>query len=291
MTFKKQNAIAAVMILLLGIGVAWAVHRPAVTGQPERAFTALTFNVGDIGRPVFPVTQTAACILSGVRPDVLFLQEMPNGRDGEKLQAALNYPYAGRPDVATGKLGGLMVLSVFPVVSSRWIALPSEKNGAGAFCASLDVDGAAVLACSVHLDEVGPKKHNPDGKVALTVREVVDLLKTEFFSDTVRTASAHVLTEVLAKEMGAMPVILAGDFNTVPGSRTIRYLEHRFQDVLWPGQAYFSGTYHKIAFPVAPRIDYIFASDHFSVQSAEVVNRSAGDHYPVRACLRLRAGS
>jgi endonuclease/exonuclease/phosphatase family metal-dependent hydrolase len=48
-------------------------------------------------------------------------------------------------------------------------------------------------------------------------------------------------------------------------------------------------VYHKIAFPLNPRIDYIFVSQRIAVDQARVLRRSAGDHFPVRAALKKRA--
>jgi len=101
--FKKPFAILIAVIVALGIGMAWAVHRPEATGRSPSAFTALTLNVGDVGRAVFPVEQTAAAVLAGGRPEILFLQEVPAGQAGADLLAALNYPYAGRPEGEKGK--------------------------------------------------------------------------------------------------------------------------------------------------------------------------------------------
>jgi hypothetical protein len=53
--------------------------------------------------------------------------------------------------------------------------------------------------------------------------------------------------------------------------------------------AKFEGTYHKIAFPLNPRIDYIFVSPRIAVDQAGVLPRSAGDHFPVRAALKKSA--
>jgi endonuclease/exonuclease/phosphatase family metal-dependent hydrolase len=285
--FKRHYAIIAVVVISLGIGIAWAVHRPGEAREGGRPFTVLTLNVGDVGERVFPVSETAVCILAGGRPDVLFLQEMPRGKAGDVMQAALGYPYTRRAKAASGKLGLLMVASLYPIVETRQLALPSRQKGAGALCAVLDIGGEAVLACSVHLDEVSPKARNAEGQVLISGRELVDVLASEFFTDTVRTEAARALTDALLKDAVRMPVILAGDFDTVPGSRTIRHMGGLFQDVLWPGAAYFTGTYHKIAFPVAPRIDYIFVSDRLIVDDAGVVRQSAGDHYPVAARVRL----
>lgn len=284
---KRHYAILAVIVVLLGIGLDWAMHRPGEAREGPGSFTVLTLNVGDVGKRVFPVSETAACILSGGRPHVLFLQEMPRGKTGVAMREALEYPYTSLAKAAAGKLGMLMVASAYPILETRELQLPSHGKGAGALCAVLDIQGQWVMACSVHLDEVDPKTRNAGGEVMFTEWEILAKLGAELFTDTVRTDGVKALTQALASEAAGMPVILAGDFNTVPGSRTIRHMGEMFEDVLWPRADYFSGTYHKIAFPLNPRIDYIFVSDRLVVEGARVVGQSAGDHYPVAARLRL----
>jgi endonuclease/exonuclease/phosphatase family metal-dependent hydrolase len=252
---KRRHAVIAALIGCLGIGIAWGVHRPGeAVGDAALAITVLTMNVGDAGRRVFPVAETAACILDGGRPDILLLQEMPGGLAGAALRKALGYPYECRAESAAGKLGALMVLSAHPVLESRQIALPSARKGVGALCVVLGIAGESVLACSVHLDEVAPKTRNVEGQVVLGARELFELLWIELFTETVRTQGAKALTEAIGRDAARMPVILAGDFNTVPGSRTIRYLTGRYKDACWPSTAWFYGTYHKVAFPLSPRI-------------------------------------
>ncbi|MFH1981114.1 MAG: endonuclease/exonuclease/phosphatase family protein [Pseudomonadota bacterium] len=286
---KNRLIIITAFVVSLGIGIAWAVHRPGADGAGAPPFTAMTCNVGDVGRLGFPVVETAAQITAGGKPDILFLQEMPSGKAGGALQETLEYPYQSAPALRRGKMAGLIVLSVYPIRDTREYPLLTHGKGAGALCAVVDIGSKNVTACSVHLDEVTPKKRDSGGVVAFTGREILEILRGEVFTDTVRTESAHSLVKALAKDAVSMPVIIGGDFNTVPGSRTIRQMTDHFQDALWPTFGYFTGTYHKIAFPVNPRIDYIFVSDGVAVLDAKVVKKSAGDHYPVTATLRLKS--
>ena len=111
---KKTLTTIISLILLLSIGIVWAMHHPETVGGKESAFTVMTYNVGDIGRKTFPVKETA-------------------------------------------------------------------------------------------------------------------------------------------------DVILGGDFNTFPGSRAIRVMDRHFQDALWPGLDYLTGTYFKIDFPLRPRYRLYFS--------------------------------
>ena len=280
---KRFPIVILAFALALAIGAALAVHRPEAVEGDAGGFDVMTFNVGDANPRPFPVARTAACILDDGRPDILFLQEAPGGRARAELLETLGYPYAARAQAGSGKLAGLAVLSVYPIGETREISLPSEGKGAGALCAVLDMGGEKVLACSVHLDEVDPKVRNSEGEVVFSARQALDAMYAELFSDTVRTAAVRALGAAVAD--AGMPVILAGDFNTVPVSRTIRHLTARYRDVLWPEVGWFQGTYHKIAFPLNPRIDYIFVSPRIAVDQARVLPRSAGDHFPVRARL------
>ncbi len=78
-------------------------------------------------------------------------------------------------------------------------------------------------------------------------------------------------------------VIIGGDFNTVPLSKSIRAMGKVFKNTLGASSDYFTGTYMKSSLPIEPRIDYIFHSQDINCGDSSVIRDSAGDHYPVRA--------
>jgi endonuclease/exonuclease/phosphatase family metal-dependent hydrolase len=82
-------------------------------------------------------------------------------------------------------------------------------------------------------------------------------------------------------------VVLGGDFNTIPFSKTVRQLCPGFDDVLWPSLDYFKGTYTKLDFPIAPRIDFLFVSADLRRKNARVIPKSPGDHFPVWADILI----
>jgi endonuclease/exonuclease/phosphatase (EEP) superfamily protein YafD len=84
-------------------------------------------------------------------------------------------------------------------------------------------------------------------------------------------------------------MIVAGDFNTFPYSKAVRRMNKALDDSLWQSLDYLSATYPKIAFPIKPRIDYIFHSSGLACQSARVIKDSAGDHYPVLAVFDVES--
>ena len=62
-----------------------------------------------------------------------------------------------------------------------------------------------------------------------------------------------------------------GDFNTVPFSTAIRAMGRLYDDALRFTADYFTGTYTMVAFPVKPRIDYLFHSAGIEVLAASVL--------------------
>jgi hypothetical protein len=50
---------------------------------------------------------------------------------------------------------------------------------------------------------------------------------------------------------------------------------------------YFKGTYTKLDFPIAPRIDFLFVSAALGRKNARVIPKSPGDHFPVWADILI----
>lgn len=84
-----------------------------------------------------------------------------------------------------------------------------------------------------------------------------------------------------------LPVILMGDWNMQPETKIWRKVTSSFIDV-----CYFAHQSPCRTFPsLRPKVqlDYIFVSEHFHIDSVQVINhsRKASDHMPIKAELRL----
>ena len=82
------------------------------------------------------------------------------------------------------------------------------------------------------------------------------------------------------------PVILAGDFNSVPNSYEYYHLLDGLQDAFVEAGSGSATSFHDYKFPI--RIDYIFTSKSIQPMSYKV-DRSVkiSDHYPVVATFKL----
>ena len=89
----------------------------------------------------------------------------------------------------------------------------------------------------------------------------------------------------------ATSVVVAGDFNTVPFTKTIRFMNRHYDDALLGSGDYLTGTYRRVGGAILPRVDFIFHSTALSVVEARVIQERAGDHYPVYAELVFSAAT
>lgn len=156
---------------------------------------------------------------------------------------------------------GMAILSRYPIVSSRSIALPAGQEPRVALAARIAVPtGDTLTAINVHFDWVE--------------------------NDAARVRQARALAAVLDTLAG--PWILMGDFNDGPTSRTLR----TFEDIVRPSNKPTDSTYTFPSRTPVREIDYIFASRHPDWSFREIRvghDTTASDHRPVVARMRLRA--
>jgi endonuclease/exonuclease/phosphatase family metal-dependent hydrolase len=104
--------------------------------------------------------------------------------------------------------------------------------------------------------------------------------------------ASRILAERTERIAGDAPCLITGDFNSFPRSAQVRQIEERLsvRDVLFGARR---GSFHGfVGVSPWPRVDYIFASDHFEIIDAGLArDRYDGlypsDHYPLFATLEL----
>ena len=234
-----------------------------------REFTVLTYNIhhgeGRDGR--LDLIRIAEVIRSS-GADLVALQEVDRlaqrtqGRDLPKELAALtsmevifgpNIPLQG------GEYGNA-ILSRFPV--ARWTNLryrpvrPGEQRGL--LQSVVTIDGSELAFLCTHLD------HRPD--------------------DVERLASVAEI-ETVAAQYASLPLVLCGDFNDQPGSRTDVRLSQSFRDAWRIAGTGNGGTYPSEA--PTRRIDYVWLKGAVQAVSAEVLTSDGSDHAALKVRLRL----
>lgn len=211
-----------------------------------------------------------AKLITDARADVVALQEVDRGcertqkRDLPAELAKLtgltahfekNIPYQG------GEYGNA-TLTRFPIRRAQNTHYKMLRTGEqrGVLQLVLDVHGREVLFMNTHID------YRQD--------------------DAERLMNADELKQIAAGA-GAMPIILCGDFNSTPGSRTHERIKAFLVDA-WEVAGQGPGFTYPTEKP-AKRIDYLFVSAATVTPAAlQVLSSNASDHLPIVGEFRLR---
>ncbi len=141
---------------------------------------------------------------------------------------------------------------------------PAFVEPRGALWVSMSVGGTEIQVINTHLGLPGSDR----------LRQIDTLLGPDW----------------LAHPACREPVIVAGDFNTIPGSRVYRRLAAQFRDAqTWLGTSRKHPTYPSRA-PIL-RLDHVFVGRSIEVLNAETIRtplaRIASDHLPLLVDFRV----
>ncbi len=257
------------------IGIFFFLH--AKQSAPVGCVVSVTTcNVGtlDVVKP--DVKKVKSFLLDRDTPDILLLQELPRTDWIRDFSKSFNYdPAEFKNHFATN--GGVAILSSYPVRFLKAFYFSPY----GAVAAEVDIGNYKILVVSVHLKRIKEIRVNGHN-IELSMEKALSVLKREITTDTDRTVAVNMILSWIA-EQSYEHVLIGGDFNTVPFSKTIRVIGKEFKDTLWPSLDFFRGTYNESPLPIQPRTDFIFYSKGFKCIDSGIVRESAGDHYPVWA--------
>ncbi len=203
-----------------------------------------------------------AAVIREQKPDLVALQEVDNKcrRSKSVDQAAelakltgLHGAFGKAMDHDGGEYGQA-ILSRFPIGDTRVYRLPGEGEPRIAFEAEVKVDGKALRMITVHLD------HQQDAR---------------------RLKQAETLAKAL--ENHHEPMILAGDFNDLPASRTLTAF-----GVPWQALAKEEPGFTCPAEKPSVEIDHILVRGLEAAGPVEVLPEAvASDHRPLAVTLRM----
>lgn len=275
MSVKKWFFIFLLFLAFASAGAVVLYNNPGI--QSEASLSVVTFNVGTLDSTQPRMVKVSEILSENGIPDILLLQEVPDKNWLDSVAGALEYSYQAFGPYKTESGGGLAVLSRYPVNFLKVFHL----NIYAAMAAECLIGNKKTLLLCVHLERIeGVQISN--GMIKMSLNEALSLLKKELTQETDRTRAVKELLSWIESQSYSH-VIVAGDFNTVPFSKTIREVNLRYEDALWPSLSYFHGTYNESPLPIQPRIDYIFHSPDLKCTDAGIIGESAGDHYPVWA--------
>lgn len=240
----------------------------------KRSIRIMTYNVhSGIGVDGQLSLERLSRVIRQYDPDVVALQELDVHRvrsggidQAHALARSLGMDVHFHPNfrVAEEQFGDA-ILSRFPMRLVKAAALPTPPalEPRGAIWVEIDLDGIPIQIINTHFG-LGRNERSAQA-TALLGRDWLEAPECR------------------------PPVILCGDFNSLPRSLVYRLFTRRLRDACrhvptsnGPMRGSYMGLWH---------VDYVFASEHFEIQSATIPRtslvRMASDHLPVVADLRL----
>ncbi|HEV7350793.1 endonuclease/exonuclease/phosphatase family protein [Telluribacter sp.] len=244
---------------------------PDANGQGGASATpanlkVMTYNIHHCNPPSEEVKIDVAAIarvINQEKPDLVALQEVDirTTRSGKNLDQARElarltgmYSFFTKALDHQGGDYGVAVLSKYPILDSVGYLLPRNPELGG--------EDRAIAAITVQL---------PNNQKILFASTHLDLKEGN------RLSEAELITKYFKETR--LPMILAGDFNDIPGSRTINYLDKYFTRTC---QTNCQGT-----IPIENpnrTIDFVMTNSVGNVKalSTRVINEQyASDHLPV----------
>lgn len=164
--------------------------------------------------------------------------------------------------------------------------IPIESIGEAIY-ADLEIKGKTIRFINVYLapfqlhksmvkptSDVGENEKKAKG----LIRKLIPVFKTH-------QEQVEVLKDFIQKS--PYPVVLAGDFNSVPNSYEYYTLSSVLKDAFVESGKGFSTSFHDYKFPI--RIDYMFSSENITSKSYRVDrSEKMSDHYPVIAEFKIQ---
>ncbi|MDR2122835.1 MAG: endonuclease/exonuclease/phosphatase family protein [Flavobacteriaceae bacterium] len=175
------------------------------------------------------------------------------------------------------------ISSKYPIINKQKIILP----GNGYACMADIQKGQEIIRCvSLYLEPMFLNKN------IFKIKEVDEATdKTKIVTEKLTTGfkKHEVQIDLLSKYIkeSPYPIIVCGDFNSVPLSYEYFALKKDLVDVFEVSGKNIGMTFYDYFYPI--RIDYIFTSKDFIPKNSYVNKRASySDHYPVFATLQLK---
>jgi endonuclease/exonuclease/phosphatase family metal-dependent hydrolase len=304
-------SMVCVLVTLAGFrSLAATFAFPSLSDAEEPAGSALTvmsYNVHEF-RPVTGGHKEALTrfwtFICDQQPDVLCLQEMDNSHRinfmalnyVQRTAWALEMPYHyfSRDFYLYDStlVQGTLILSRLPIVDSGRIRLSRDSASAHVIWADIVKGKDTVRVMTTHLLSFALNHADLEGI------HRTEHLEQGFFSRTtpllgrfrhvfrVHDRQAATLGRVVRQS--PYPVIVCGDFNSVPNSHAYYEARGDLQDAFLVKGRGIGTTYSRLSRTL--RIDYILTSPLLKVVSFRTVRRLLSDHYPVVARIALPRG-
>lgn len=280
---------------LLMFGLRYAAAVGGVFDTVEPSITVLTFNTGESENMEKGGDHGLRNLISESQPDILCLQEFWVGywetsADGrtharaDEILDSLGYGVIAPPTRA-GQRRPSPIISRLDIEETSVVKLSSleSQEPAGTLLrAQFSSQGRSFAVYNLHLQSFTEQRPWREGAL-FNPRAWVRFLRKTNETFLQRADEAREIGDLLEQE--ELPFLLCGDFNSTPNQWTYTTLAAGLTDAYRASGGFWGPTYPSSS-PLV-RIDFILASEEWSIGDVDVGGRLRSDHRPVVARLRL----
>ncbi len=285
-----------VWVPLIAIAFQWnfliAIYQPPFGKEEQPAqssdLTLATYNVTHFGKQYIAASvEQITAYMKNENVDIICFQEFGEyaGFTTDSISAALkDWPYNYIPYSKDANILRLAIYSKYPISQGELLVYPDTQN-ASMWC-DVDVNGNKIRLFNNHFQttNVTQSRKTYERKIQNTgleqeaqfARNAAGLV---YINETKRAEQADIIGKLV--EESPYPVLLCGDFNSIPSSYTYhRMLDSGLQDGFKSAGKGYMYTFRY--FKKALRIDYIFHSP--SIQGIDYYSPDldiSSDHNPV----------
>lgn len=305
--FNYRYALLSLIALLLGwksISAFVAFHLPSANKSAPAAtsLTIMSYNVSQFGlyreKDSKYNRQAMFAMIKKQELDIACFQDFYtserkndfNNREDISREMALPYRYFSSDFNRNGmQHWGSIIYSRFPIIASDKVKMSMGPRSESLIYADIVKGDDTLRIINMHLESYRFNEKDYSDIQKIKSQEDTGLKATKSIVQKMR--EAYIRRSQQADIVGNFirqspyPVIVCGDFNDTPASYTYFTIKGELQDAFlqkgWGIGRTFTG--------LAPtlRIDYIFVSNHFKVNSFRKIISDLSDHYPVIANLSL----
>ena len=275
----KRRAIISFLVLALGyimFGAYYKLGGGQDAGTDE--LSVMSFNVRLFNayeeEPGEEVGGVVAEILQEHKPDIVCIQEYYR----EHPVDFSGYPHSFI-HFKEEQILGHAIYSKYPILNSGGFDFEGTYNNS--IYADILKDGDTLRIYNLHLQSMGilpSVEYLQDGdKNKLRKRMVEGFIKQQ---DQMELIREHM-------DSTTYPSIVSADLNNTPYSYIYRQMSQGYQDAYYDAGRGLGSTFNFDSYPM--RIDFIFASEEFEVNSFKTIKRTFSDHYPILASMEIQS--
>lgn len=313
MNSERRHSIPWLHLFLIAlvIGALWSIlsHNPHAHRRAKQDWghrlTIITYNTHRMGMFRKPADNEVLQFLRNTEADIICLQEVEVYKDNRyltlpELKQAMSrweYTYFDFKVYNSRRQFGNVVFSHYPLINKKTV--PFESKGSISSRCDVVVDADTIRLIVNHLESYRLDRSllQVDSLFSATPDRREQLRERFRRTGPTRREQAHAVKDEV--DASPYPVILTGDFNVPPLSRTYYILKRGLRDCFLETSFLRYGTTYPLnggsdndtgstdeddkgsSLNLGVRIDYIFCSQSLTPLTSEVITTDASDHYPL----------